>query len=45
MKKKVLALVLAAVMSLALLAGCGGNDNASGNNDTPSTPGDTSHSR
>ena len=42
MKKKVLALVLAAVMSLALLAGCGGNDNASGNNDTPSTPGDTS---
>lgn len=33
MKKKTIALLLALVMALGLLAGCGGN-----NNDTPSTP-------
>lgn len=33
MKKKTIALLLALVMALSLLAGCGGN-----NNDTPSTP-------
>lgn len=37
MKKKVLALALAAVMALALLAGCGG-DNKTPSNNTPSTP-------
>ena len=37
--KKILALLLASVMVLALLAGCGG-----GNNDTPTTPGDDSSS-
>ena len=35
MKKKTLALLLALVMALSLLAGCGGDNNTPSNPDTP----------
>ena len=38
MKRKVLALMLAAVMSLALLAGCGGDNKGGGSGDEGGSP-------
>ncbi|MBD5153868.1 MAG: ABC transporter substrate-binding protein [Oscillibacter sp.] len=41
MKKKTLALILALVMALGLLAGCGGNNDTPSTPDTPATTDDT----